>query len=178
MSSLSVYHQSSPLLPNKVLNHDEDIASTLAAVGIEFRRLELDSQLRPGATADEVLAGIADQLETLKRQYDLSQVEVISLDRNPWREDERAAEPLQEQVLDGAQLYLFLAGQAQLNLHVGKQVYVLLGEHGSLLAVPSGVPYWLDVGEPARCVLVRLVGQSKAKVTGDEIASRFARLAD
>ena len=178
MSSLSVHHPSSPLLPNKVLNHDEDIASTLAAVGIEYRSLELDGKLQPGVAADEVLASHAALLESLKQQYDLSQAEVISLDRNPWGEDEPAAAVLQEQVLDGAQLYLFLSGQAQLNLHIGEQVYGLLGERGALLAVPTGVPYWLDLGEPARCLLVRLAGAGTSRATGDEIASRFVRLGE
>ena len=36
MSSLSVYHVSSPDLPNKVLTHFEDIASTLAEQGVRF----------------------------------------------------------------------------------------------------------------------------------------------
>ena len=38
MSSLSVYHVSSPDVPNKVLTHFEDIAATLAEQGIHFAR--------------------------------------------------------------------------------------------------------------------------------------------
>jgi len=38
MSSLSVYHVSSPDLPNKVLTHFDDIAATLAEQGIRFDR--------------------------------------------------------------------------------------------------------------------------------------------
>ena len=36
MSSLSVYHVSSPEIPNKVLTHFEDIASTLAEQGVQL----------------------------------------------------------------------------------------------------------------------------------------------
>ena len=38
MSRLSVYHESTPELPNKVLTHLEDIAATLAEQGIRFER--------------------------------------------------------------------------------------------------------------------------------------------
>ena len=38
MSSLTVYHQSNPDVPNKVLTHLEDIAATLAEVGVRFER--------------------------------------------------------------------------------------------------------------------------------------------
>lgn len=48
MSSLSVYHESSPDLPNKVLTHVDDIASTLAAVGVRFERWQASAPLTPG----------------------------------------------------------------------------------------------------------------------------------
>ena len=38
MSSLTVYHQTNPDVPNKVLTHLEDIAATLAEVGVRFER--------------------------------------------------------------------------------------------------------------------------------------------
>lgn len=49
MSSLSVYHVSSPEIPNKVLTHLEDIASTLAEQGVRFDRWQTTAKIQPGA---------------------------------------------------------------------------------------------------------------------------------
>ena len=49
MSRLSVHHQSSPQIPNKVLGHAEDIASTLAVAGIEYRELPLQATVAFGS---------------------------------------------------------------------------------------------------------------------------------
>lgn len=38
MSSLTVYHENQPEQPLKLLTHAEDIASTLAEVGVRFER--------------------------------------------------------------------------------------------------------------------------------------------
>ena len=47
MSSLSVYHVASPEIPNKVLTHLEDIASTLAEQGVRFDRWQAATKLQP-----------------------------------------------------------------------------------------------------------------------------------
>ncbi|MDQ7987424.1 acireductone dioxygenase [Pseudomonas sp. G34] len=181
MSRLSVHHQSSPQIPNKVLGHAEDITSTLAAVGIAFRELPLDSRLQAGAAEQEILTALADILAQLKRDHDLSQVEVISVDQRRWpKEGEKPAPAPQEQVADGAQLYLFLAGQGLLSLHVDDYVYVLFGERNALISVPAGTRHWFDLGEFPHCAAIRLSAADAAqpKSSGDGIAAAFPRLED
>ena len=56
MSSLTVYHQSSPEHPNKLLTHAEDIASTLAAVGVQFSQVPVQQAITAGSASAEVLA--------------------------------------------------------------------------------------------------------------------------
>ena len=56
MSSLSVYHVSSPEIPNKVLTHLEDITSTLAEQGVRFDRWQATAKIQPGASQEEVIA--------------------------------------------------------------------------------------------------------------------------
>ncbi len=55
MSILFVYPVSSPELPNKVLTHIDDIASTLAEQGVHFERLPVATPIRPGTDAEQVL---------------------------------------------------------------------------------------------------------------------------
>ena len=53
MSSLTVYHQSNPDVPNKVLTHLEDIAATLAEVGVRFERRAAIDAKRDGREQDD-----------------------------------------------------------------------------------------------------------------------------
>ncbi|SDH06501.1 1,2-dihydroxy-3-keto-5-methylthiopentene dioxygenase [Pseudomonas flavescens] len=181
MSRLSVHHQSSPHIPNKILGHAEDIASTLTAAGIDYSVVDVDAKLQAGAAPDAILAALAGPLEQLKRDHGLGHVEVISVDQRRWpKEGEKPAEPPQEIISDGAQLYLFLAGQGLLSLHVDDYVYALLGERNALVSVPAGTPHWFDLGEFPHCALLRLSSGSDVagKPSGDPIAASFPRLED
>lgn len=79
MSSLSVYHVSSPEIPNKVLTHFEDIASTLAEKGVRFDRWEAAARIQPGASQEEVIAAYRTQIDKLMTERGYVTVDVISL---------------------------------------------------------------------------------------------------
>ncbi|MBV7562519.1 acireductone dioxygenase [Pseudomonas sp. sia0905] len=181
MSRLSVHHQSSPQIPNKVLGHAEDIASTLAAVGIEYRELPLQTRVQAGDAGEAILAALGEALEPLKRDGDLSQAEVISIDQRHWpREGDKPVQAPVEVLADGAQLYLFLAGQGLLSLHVDDYVYALVGERNALISVPAGTRHWFDLGEFPHCAAIRLSAANAvaARPSGDAIAASFPRLED
>lgn len=181
MSRLSVHHQSSPQIPNKVLGHAEDITSTLAAAGLRFSVLPLEARVQPGAPAEEIRAALGEPLAQLMHDHDLSQVEVISVDRRHWpQEGEKPLEPPQEVIADGAQLYLFLAGQGLLSLHVDDYVYALFGERNALISIPAGTRHWFDLGEFPYCAAIRLSAANGAqpRPSGDAIATAFPRLED
>ena len=181
MSSLSVHQQSSPVIPDKVLNHAEDIVSTLAGVGIKLSKLRLEPRLQPGMPEQEVLAAIAEPLLALQNEYGLGQIEVISLDRNPWpSEAEQPLPEAQEWLSTGPQLYLCLAGQAQLNLHIGDYLYALAAEPDDLLVLPAGTRYWLSFADAPRCVLaiLRETPECAGAASGDAIAGSFNSLLD
>lgn len=175
MSSLTVYHQSSPDVPNKVLTHLEDIAATLAEVGVGFVRRQVEAQVQAGAAREETLAACRVQLDALRAEQGGAEVEVIGLERDHPQLDELCAGlRLERQTTAGEQLW-FVAGRGLLSLHSGDFVYALLGEKHDLVALPAGTRYWLDGGEFPRLALLRLY-QAPARPTGDAIASRFPRL--
>lgn len=181
MSRLSVHHQSSPDTPNKVLGHAEDITSTLAAVGIDFRLLDFDCKLQPGVAHTEILDVLDEALRQLKRDSGLGDVEVISIDQRRWpREGDKPVEPPQELIAQGGLLYLFVAGQGLLNLHIDDYVFALLAERNALVSVPAGTRYWFDLGEFPHCAMVRLSagGALAGQPSGDDIAACFPRLED
>lgn len=179
MSSLAVYQHTSPELPNKVLNHADDIASTLSAVGIDYRQLELPAALRPGCEQAEFDAAYGLWLQAFMGKEGHVQQELFNLQRNHPQKLELRARHLDEQSQSTASAWLFLGGFAQLSLHIDDHVYMLQGEKGDLLSLPAGTRYWFDLGEEPHALVVRLSASEDAPVrTDDDIASRFARLGD
>jgi len=179
MSSLAVHLHTSPELPNKVLNHADDIASTLSAVGIDYRQLELPAALRPGCEQAEFGAAYGLWLQAFMGKEGDVQQELFNLQRNHPQKLELRARYLDEQVQSSASTWLFLGGFAQLSVHLDGYVYVLQGERGDLLTLPAGTRHWFDLGEEPHVLAVRLSpSEDKPERTGDDIASRFPRLGD
>lgn len=180
MSRLSVYHQSSPELPNKILTHLEDIASTLAAVGVDFQRWQAEAPIAPGASRDELIAAYRPQLERLMSEGGYRGLDLLSVSDDQPQAERRAQCPV-EQRHGESQAHFFVAGRGLFGLHIDDYLYAVLCEKGDLLRIPAGTRHWFDRGEHPHFVAIRLSGDSPgvdAEVTGDDIASRFARLDD
>lgn len=174
MSSLFVYHVSSPEVPLKVLNHLEDIAPTLAEQGITFERWPVSTAVAAGSSSEQVLAACAAALEPLARERDVSVQQVISLDGS-----QSAGELLEARRNTLAQAYWFVSGRGLLYVQVGESVYGVLCEKHDLISVPAGAVQWLDAGEHSYLVALRLATsaeQPQAVAGGDDLASRFPRL--
>ena len=96
MSSLSVYHISSPELPNKVLTHLDDIQSTLAEQGVRFDRWQAAAPIQPGATQEEVISAYRQQIDQLMTERGYITVDVISLNSDHPQKAELRAKFLDE----------------------------------------------------------------------------------
>lgn len=156
MSRLTVYHQSTPDIPNKVLSHHEDIASTLAALGIEFKRAEASFPVPAGVGQEEVIATCRGEIDAWMAKGGYLDVDVISADEDhaqhiPWQ-----AELLREHRLAGEWVLCVVAGRVQVSLHVGDYLYSVLCERDDRLVVPAGMAHWLDLGERPRIAAMRL----------------------
>lgn len=177
MSSLAVYHVSSPDLPNKVLTHFEDIAATLAEQGIRFDRWEAAAKIQPGASEKDIIAAYQAQIDGLMTERGYVAVDVISVSSD---------HPEQAGVVDEYrhsqdEVRFFVTGRGLFNLHIGDYVYAVLCERNDLITVPAGTRHWFDGGERPHFVTIRLSGDPQgvvAKLTGDDIARRFPRLED
>ena len=181
MSSLSVYHVSSPDLPNKVLTHFEDIASTLAEQGVRFDRWQAAAKIQPGASQEEVIAAYQEQIDKLMTERGYITVDVISLTSDHPQKAQLRAEYLDEHRLGEDLVRFFVAGRGLFSLHIGDYVYAVLCEKNDLISVPAGTPHWFDMGEHPHVVAIRLFKNPDGRVanlTGDDIAGRFPRLED
>ncbi|WP_068827721.1 acireductone dioxygenase [Pseudomonas sp. BMS12] len=179
MSSLSVYHHSNPDVPDKLLTHGEDIAATLASVGVAFERCSGSTPVQPGSSREQVLEALGAQLDELMSERGYSVLDVVSLDTARSYQEEVAASVLEEQCNGDSEAYWFVAGRGLVNLHVGDYVYAVLCERGDLISLPAGTRYWFDMGAFPRLIALCLrQGTAETCATGDAIASRFPRLED
>lgn len=96
MSVLSVYHQDRPEQPLKVLTYLEDIASTLADVGVQLERWDAGAPIVAGASQDEVLAAYRPQIDKLMSERGYVTVDVISMTRDHPQKAELRAKFLEE----------------------------------------------------------------------------------
>jgi 1,2-dihydroxy-3-keto-5-methylthiopentene dioxygenase len=174
MSVLSVYSVAIPEVPSKMLIDPEDVAATLAAVGVRYERRDIQGGLRPGAAAAEVRAECGELLRDVARELGLSAEEIISLQRGSEQTAELNARFANEQTLAAEHAWLFLAGRGLISLHVGEEVFAFFGERGDLLVVPAGMAHWVSLGEEPHCLAVRLAPEGMApEETGEAIAGRF-----
>ena len=181
MSSLTVYHESAPEQPLKLLTHAEDIAATLAELGVRFERWQASAPIAPGASPDEVLAAYAPEIQRLKDEQGYVTVDVVSLNAEHPQKDELRAKFLDEHRHGEDEVRFFVAGRGLFTLHVEDHVYAVLCEKNDLISVPAGTRHWFDMGERPHFVAIRLFNNPEgwvAKFTGDEIARRFPLLED
>ncbi|XEG74886.1 acireductone dioxygenase [Pseudomonas sp. abacavir_1] len=181
MSSLTVYHEFAPEQPLKLLTHAEDIAATLAELGVRFERWQAGAPIAPGASPDEVLAAYAAEIQRLKDEQGYVTVDVVSLSADHPQKDELRAKFLDEHRHGEDEVRFFVAGRGLFTLHVEDHVYAVLCEKNDLISVPAGTRHWFDMGERPHFVAIRLFNNPEgwvAKFTGDEIARRFPLLED
>ncbi|MCM2319643.1 MAG: acireductone dioxygenase, partial [Pseudomonas sp.] len=176
MSRLSVYHESTPQLLNKVLTHAEDIAATLAEAGVRFERWQASAPIAPGASQEEVIAAYRHEIDKLMSEQGYVTVDVISLDRSHPQKAELRAKFLDEHTHGEDEVRFFVAGRGLFTLHVGDHVYAVLCEKNDLISVPAGTRHWFDMGEEPHFVAIRLFNNPEgwvANFTGDSIAKNF-----
>jgi 1,2-dihydroxy-3-keto-5-methylthiopentene dioxygenase len=181
MSSLSVFHQSHPEQPFKVLTHGEDITATLAEVGVRFERWQAQTPLQPGASQEEVIAAYRPQIDQLIAEQGYVTVDVISLASDHPQKAELRAKFLDEHRHGEDEVRFFVAGCGLFTLHIDEQVYAVLCEKNDLISVPAGTRHWFDMGENPHFIAIRLFNNPDgwvAQFTGESIAEQFPRLDD
>lgn len=181
MSSLSVYHVSSPDLPNKVLTHFDDISATLAEQGVRFDRWQAAAKLQPGASDEELVAAYQGPIDQLMTERGYHGVQVISVSSEQQQPAEPPAELLEEQHFDEDLVRLFVAGRGQFNLHIGDYVYAVLCEKNDLILLPAGTRHWFDKGERPHFVAIGLFStavEPLPRITPGDFAGHFPRLED
>lgn len=156
MSYLCVYHASNRQRPERLLNHAEDIARELAALGVEFAQWPLAVRLDGQESDAQVLAAFAPELARVQQDSGLALADVWRLDEQDAQRETLRQRYLQAHVQSEDEVRMLVAGRLQVFLQAGEQVYALLCEKGDVLRVPAGLPRWLEVGEHPCFTCIRL----------------------
>lgn len=179
MSILSVYQDTAHEQPLKVLTHLEDIAPTLAEVGVRLERREASGLISAGASPQDVMTAYRPYIDRLRQERGHAVFEVISVSSDHPEETEKRARILEEHQHGEDEMLFVVAGRGLLNLHIADKVFALLCEKSDLISLPAGTRQWFDMGEDPRLVAIRLFNNPAGRITertGDDIASRFPRL--
>ncbi len=181
MSQLFVYHTSQPKQALKVLNHLEDISSTLAQVGVRFEHWQANQPISGQSSDDEVVAAYFDDIVRLKKEGGYVAVDVINIDAQHPQKEALRAKFLDEHVHSEDEVRFFVAGRGLFYLHIDQHIYAVLCEKGALISVPAGSKHWFDMGEHPRFTALRLFNKPEgwvAQFTGDQIAKLYPALDD
>ena len=181
MSSLYVYHVSSPQMPGKVLTHAEDITSTLAEQGVTFGRWPASSSVLAGASPDEVVSANRAELDRIMTDGGFAELDVLCVndrfsDKTSWRDSLLVERQNRDQ-----DITLMAAGRGLLSAHIGDFVFGIVCEKNDCIGLPAGTPYWFDIGEAPQVAVIRLFKHADdrtPKPTGETIAALCARLED
>ena len=179
MPCLSVYAEDHPQQPYKVLGLPEHISAELARVGVHYAHCLPEQALGAAPAEAEVVAAYQSSVQPLRELSGYQQLQLIRQPAEQPTGGECHAQCLDEHSHAGAEVHLFVAGQALIGLHAAGMVYELICEKGDALVIPAGTRHWFDGGEPAHWVAIRLLGSAEdasVKLSGDPIASRFSRL--
>ncbi|MFF7864198.1 oxidase [Pseudomonas sp. LLC-1] len=172
MSILSVFHPSSPELPNKVLTHHDDIVATLAEQGVRFVHAGHGLRVRPGTAEGEVLDACREHLDQLMTAHGSKAFVLLNRDGD----DPAQVDVRDEHVHDAEEVFAVVSGRAQVGLRLGDRVYSVLCEKGDRLVVPAGTRRWIELGDTPFCLALRLYGSEQgvqARFTGDVTARAF-----
>ncbi|HJW05434.1 MAG TPA: acireductone dioxygenase [Rhodanobacter sp.] len=180
MSRLRIFDETRPQSPLTVIDEHAAIAAELARAGVRFEQWAASQPIVPGASQDEVIAAYRSDIDRLMGEEGYQAVDVISL--APDHPDRAALRQkfLSEHTHSEDEVRFFVAGSGQFTLHLGSKVYDILCEQGDLIGVPDGTRHWFDMGEAPYFVAIRLFTNKEgwvANFTGDDIASRFPRMA-
>ncbi|HET8850350.1 MAG TPA: cupin [Marinobacter sp.] len=177
MTTLSIFNQHTPDTAHTVTEEPSEIREALAARGVHFDRWQT-RELPAEASAEQILAAYADEVQALKNQWGFQAADVVSLTPdNPQKEAFRQ-KFLDEHTHSEDEVRFFVRGQGLFYLHFGDQVYALMCQKNDLISVPDGTRHWFDMGPEPSFTCIRLFSNPDgwvASFTGEDIASRLPR---
>jgi 1,2-dihydroxy-3-keto-5-methylthiopentene dioxygenase len=140
----------------KITNPDE-IASTLAAHGIDYERWTPAHAIADNAPSDEILGAYAREIDELKQRGGYVTADVIDVNANTPGLDEMLARFNREHWHDEDEVRFIIAGRGLFHIHSASgAVLAIEVEAGDLIRVPRGTLHWFNLCSDRRIRTIRL----------------------
>jgi 1,2-dihydroxy-3-keto-5-methylthiopentene dioxygenase len=136
------------------IEDDSAIRRELAALGIDYERWSLD-RVGGDATADDVLAAYADEIEEMKRRGGYVTADVIDVNPSTPNLETMLAKFDKEHTHSEDEVRFILAGRGILFLNIKGRVASVEVGPGDMLRVPRGTAHWFTLCEDRRIRAIR-----------------------
>jgi len=138
------------------LTDQRDVTTFLAVRGIDYERWTPSRELGPDASAEDVLAAYAYQIEALKARGGYVTADVIDVKADTPNLDMMLAKFNREHWHDEDEVRFIIEGRGLFHINAGGDVFVLEVTKGDLIRVPRGTHHWFDLCAEKRIRAIRL----------------------
>jgi len=141
----------------RTLSDKAEVTSYLAGMGIDYERWEPSAPVSPAATAEEILAAYAPQINELKARGGYVTADVIDVNPQTPGLDAMLGKFNTEHWHDEDEIRFIIAGRGVFHVHPkeGPVVVIEVGA-GDLIRVPLGTHHWFDLCSDRRIRAIRL----------------------
>ena len=142
---------------NTVLSERRQVATFLAAHGIDYERWAPEHPVAADAPPDTVLAAYGREIEALKERGGYRTADVIDVRPDTPNLDTMLAKFNREHWHDEDEVRFIIEGRGLFHVHPrGTDVFALEVEAGDLIRVPRGTHHWFDLCSERRIRAIRL----------------------
>ena len=142
---------------DKTLTSTEDIASALAAHGIDYERWTPAHPIADHAPAEEILNAYAREIDELKQRGGYVTADVIDVNPTTPGLDEMLAKFNREHWHEEDEVRFIIAGRGLFHIHASDgAVLAIEVEAGDLIRVPRGTLHWFNLCSDRRIRTIRL----------------------
>ncbi|HVO56140.1 MAG TPA: cupin domain-containing protein [Dongiaceae bacterium] len=145
----------------RTLTAPDEVRAYLATIGITFEQWTPAHELPAAASAEEVLAAYAPEIERLKREGGYVTADVIDVQSSTPGLDAMLNRFNSEHWHDEDEVRFILEGRGLFHIHPREgSVVSITVEAGDLLRVPRGTWHWFDLCQEKRIRAIRLFQDS------------------
>ncbi|MEO6726106.1 MAG: cupin domain-containing protein [Blastocatellia bacterium] len=142
---------------NRSINEPEAVAQYLAGIGIGYERWEPAHSVPAGASAEEILAAYAPEIDRLKESGGYVTADVIDITPQTSGLAEMLAKFNREHAHDDDEVRFIIEGRGLFHIHPDTgPVCGIEVETGDLIRVPSGTLHWFNLCGDRRIRAIRL----------------------
>lgn len=142
---------------NRTLRDPEAITDYLSSIGVDYERWDTSHLVAPNASAEEILAAYATEIDKLKARGGYVTSDVIDVNSRTPGLDEMLARFNREHWHDEDEVRFIIQGRGLFHLHPRQGTVVAIEvEPGDLIRVPRGMWHWFNLCSDREIRAIRL----------------------